>query len=159
MIKLHLRRTAAALLAAAAVVCAMPAVSAQRPRFGAGGDERRGPSLGTPAPLPPEMQRGVGRGRGRGPLEPSFRALRPSERRGARQEPAVARGYDDGYARGLADGRRRDRYDPVGHSDYRSGDPGYSRDYGSRDAYRNNYRAGFRQGYDEGYRDASRGRR
>ena len=42
---------------------------------------------------------------------------------------------------------------------YRRGDAGYSNDYGSRDAYKNNYRAGFRQGYDEGYRDGVKGGR
>lgn len=81
------------------------------------------------------------------------------DRRGPAQEPASARGYADGYRRGLDDGRDRDRYDPVGQRDYRAGDLGYYRDYGSRDGYRNNYRAGFRQGYEHGYRDGARGRR
>jgi len=93
------------------------------------------------------------------PGRSGIRPLRPQDRRGAYQEPAFARGYDDGYMRGVDDSRDRDRYDPVGHRDYRSGEQGYSRDYGSRDAYRNNYRAGFRQGYDEGYREGARGRR
>jgi hypothetical protein len=75
------------------------------------------------------------------------------------QEPAYARGYSDGFARGLSDGRDRDRYDPVASRDYRDGDNGYFGGYGSRDAYRNNYRAGFRQGYEEGYRDGARYRR
>jgi hypothetical protein len=75
------------------------------------------------------------------------------------QEPASARGYADGYKRGLKDGRDRDRYDPVGDGAYKSGEPGYYRDYGPREAYRNNYRSGFRQGYENGYRDGSRGRR
>jgi hypothetical protein len=75
------------------------------------------------------------------------------------QEPAAARGYSDGYEKGLDDGRDRDRYDPVRHGDYRSGDEGYYREYGSRDAYRNNYRAGFRQGYEDGYRDGAARRR
>lgn len=68
------------------------------------------------------------------------------------QEPAFARGYTDGYEQGLRDGRSRARYDPVSGRGYRSGDAGYEKDYGSRDAYKNNYRAGFRQGYDDGYR-------
>lgn len=72
------------------------------------------------------------------------------------QEPAVARGYSDGYDRGLEDGRERARYDPVRHGDYRSADEGYQRQYGSKDAYKNNYRAGFRQGYDDGYRNGTR---
>ena len=83
---------------------------------------------------------------------------RRNERRGY-QEPASARGYADGFQRGLDDGRDRDRYDPVGSRDYRSADQGYYRDYGARDAYRNNYRSGFRQGYEEGYRAGARGRR
>ena len=75
------------------------------------------------------------------------------------QEPASARGYSDGFEKGLDDGRDRDRYDPVRHSDYRKADQGYSKSYGSKDAYRNNYRAGFRQGYEDGYRDGTRYRR
>ena len=86
-------------------------------------------------------------------------AWRPLDRRTTYQEPAFARGFADGYDRGVEDNRDRDRYDPVGHRDYRSADQGYSRDYGSRDAYRNNYRAGFRQGYDEGYRGGDRDRK
>ncbi len=92
------------------------------------------------------------------PPRPS-RQWRLPDRRAPSQEPASARGYSDGYQRGLDDGRDRDRYDPVGHGNYRSGDTGYYRDYGPREAYRNNYRAGFRQGYENGYRDGSRGRR
>ena len=88
-------------------------------------------------------------------------ARRATDDRGRRitrgyQEPAFARGYDDGYARGAADGRGRSRYDPVKDKDYRTGDVGYAATYGSRDAYRNNYRAGFRQGYEDGYRDSTR---
>lgn len=77
---------------------------------------------------------------------------------GGYQEAAAARGYSDGFEAGLNDGRRGNRYDPVASRDYRDGDNGYSRSYGSRDAYRNNYRAGFRQGYEEGYRDGTRRR-
>ncbi len=95
----------------------------------------------------------------RRPGFPNARPVRPQDRRGAYEEPAFARGYSDGFMRGTGDGRNRDRYDPVGHRDYRSGDQGYYRDYGSRDAYKNNYRAGFRQGYDAGYRNSARGRR
>jgi flagellar biosynthesis/type III secretory pathway protein FliH len=74
------------------------------------------------------------------------------------QEPASARGYSDGYAKGQDDGRDHDRYDPVRSSDYRAGDQGYYRDYGSKDTYKNNYRNGFRQGYEDGYRDGNRRR-
>jgi hypothetical protein len=82
----------------------------------------------------------------------------PQQRSGGYQEPAYARGYSDGYRQGTDDGRDRDRYDPVGHRDYRDADQGYYRSYGSRDAYRNNYRAGYREGYEEGYRQRN-GRR
>jgi hypothetical protein len=75
----------------------------------------------------------------------------PGRQRGY-QEPAFARGYSDGWDKGRDDGRDRDRYDPVRHGDYKDGDNGYERDYGSKDAYKNNYRAGFRQGYEDGYR-------
>jgi flagellar biosynthesis/type III secretory pathway protein FliH len=76
------------------------------------------------------------------------------------QETALSRGYNDGYEQGLKDGRDNDRYDPVAKRDYRDGDNGYTRSYGTREAYRNNYRAGFREGYEAGYREASRyGRR
>jgi hypothetical protein len=95
----------------------------------------------------------------RGSTPRGLRQWRRPDRRGPSQEPAAARGYADGYQRGLEDGRDRDRYDPVGHESYRSGDAGYHEGYGSRDAYRTNYRAGFRQGYEDGYRDGSRGRR
>jgi len=75
------------------------------------------------------------------------------------RDPAFARGYSDGWERGADDGRDRDRYDPVRHGDYRDGDDGYTRSYGSRDVYKNNYRAGFRQGYEDGYRSGARYRR
>ena len=75
------------------------------------------------------------------------------------QDPAFARGYSDGWEKGADDRRDRDRYDPLRHGDYRDGDDGWSREYGSRDAYKNNYRAGFRQGYEEGYRNGARYRR
>lgn len=120
----------------------MPAVATAEVRisiFGGEAGQRRG---GPPVFVPPGM----------------LRPRRPAERRGPYQEPASARGYSDGYMRGLEDARNQDRYDPVGRRDYRDGDLGYERRYGSRDAYRNNYRSGFRQGYEDGYREASRGR-
>lgn len=78
---------------------------------------------------------------------------------GGFEDPAVARGRSEGYRRGFEDGRDRDRYDPVRHGDYRDGDQGYFRDYGSRDGYKISYRDGFRRGYDEGYREGSRASR
>jgi len=80
------------------------------------------------------------------------RAADPLRRPGGYQEPAYARGFADGLRQGADDRRDRGRYDPVGHRDYRDGDQGYDRSYGSRDAYRNNYRAGYRLGYEEGFR-------
>jgi hypothetical protein len=100
-----------------------------------------------PEPLPsiPRVEPGSNK-----PRPAPFGPMRQQDRR--YQEPAFSRGYTDGYRRGIDDSRDRDRYDPVGHGDYKRADQGYYRDYGSRDAYRNNYRAGFRQGYEEGYR-------
>jgi hypothetical protein len=72
------------------------------------------------------------------------------------EEPAYARGYADGLAKGRADGGSHERYDPVGSREYRGAEEGYQASYGSRDAYKNNYRAGFRQGYEDGYRDATK---
>lgn len=94
-------------------------------------------------------------GRGREQSSSARQALTRQVPRGY-HESAFTRGYGDGYEHGLADGRRRNRYDPVGSREYRNGDAGYSDSYGSRDAYKNNYRAGFRQGYEDGYRVGTR---
>jgi hypothetical protein len=94
-------------------------------------------------------------GRGRSDRDRS-RALSGKQMPRSYEEPAFARGYAGGYQRGLEDGRRKQRYDPVGSRDYREGDRGYSLSYGSRDAYKTNYRAGCRQGYEDGYRDGTR---
>jgi hypothetical protein len=75
------------------------------------------------------------------------------------QDPAFARGYAEGWDHGADDRHDRDRYDPVRHGDYKSADDGYSRSYGTKDAYKNNFRSGFRQGYDAGYRNGERYRR
>jgi len=69
-------------------------------------------------------------------------------------DPAFDTGFADGYERGLDDARDRDRYDPLDHGRYRSGDHGYNGRYGSRERYKNVYREGFRAGYDQGYREA-----
>jgi hypothetical protein len=65
-------------------------------------------------------------------------------------------GLNDGYQAGLNDARGRRRYDFAGERRYRSGDRGYNRRFGSRDAYRADYRSGFREGYDRGFRDGDR---
>ena len=97
-----------------------------------------------------------GQGRGRSRAE-RFDATPLAGR--VNQEPAFARGYVDGFRHAQEDRRDRRRYDPVGHSDYRDADQGFSRSYGTLEAYRNNYRAGFRAGYDAGYRDDTGKRR
>jgi hypothetical protein len=99
-----------------------------------------------------------GRGRGAGSVRQAGPAPRidrqPLVQRASRpvNEPAFARGYDEGRQRGLQDGRAGERYDPARHRTYRNADDGYSEAYGSKEAYRNNYRAGFREGYEDGYR-------
>lgn len=95
-------------------------------------------------------------GRGRPARENARRAVPGKQAPRSYEEPAFARGYAEGYQRGLEDGRRKERYDPVGSRDYREGDRGYSASYGSRDGYKTNYRAGFRQGYEDGYRAGPR---
>ena len=94
-----------------------------------------------------------GRGRGLGRVA----AVPPSGR--GYEEPAFARGYGDGFRHAQEDRRDGRRYDPVAHRDYRDADQGFSRKYGSLEAYRNNYRAGYRAGYDAGYRDDTGRRR
>jgi hypothetical protein len=135
------RRTFLLAFAAIAALSSAPgprAIAAQR-------DSESRPNLERPA----TARAAAGQHRRSGP------AADPSDRRLPR-EPAAARGYGDGYDKGLNDGRGRDRYDPVRHRDYRRGNGGYDPDYGSMDAYTNNYRAGFRQGYEDGYRDGAR---
>ena len=75
-----------------------------------------------------------------------------------RRDAGVARiafdnGFNDGYDRGLEDGRNRSRFDPTRHREYRNADRGYDGRLGSREEYRIVYRDGFRDGYDRGYRD------
>jgi hypothetical protein len=84
------------------------------------------------------------------------RGYRGGDRRGDLNEPAYARGYADGFDKGREDFRDRDRYDPLRHGDYRDGDNGYDRSYGSKEAYKQYYREGFRAGYEDGYRGGNR---
>jgi len=76
-----------------------------------------------------------------------------NDRYGYGSHPAHAAGLRDGYEKGREDARDRDRYDPVRHGWYRSGDRDYRREYGSREQYRDLYRQAFRQGYERGYRE------
>jgi hypothetical protein len=64
---------------------------------------------------------------------------------------AYDRGFKDGYDEGRKAGRGNDRYEPYREKDYRKGDNGYNRRYGSRDAYERVYRDAFLAGYDRGY--------
>ena len=84
------------------------------------------------------------------------RDQRDIRRGGARYDLAVEQGAEDGYAAGLRDGQRGDRFDPVGERRYRAGDRGYDRRYGPRDLYKDRYRAAFRRAYEQGYRDGRR---
>jgi len=77
-------------------------------------------------------------------------------RASGRFDLAYEAGMNDGYEAGLDDGRANRRFDPVDEGRYRSADRGYERDYGPKDAYRNNYREAFRQGYSRGYDDSRR---
>jgi hypothetical protein len=70
---------------------------------------------------------------------------------------AYDRGYRDGVDEGRKAGRGNDRYDPYREKDYRGGDAGYNRRYGTKDAYQHAYRGGFLAGYDQGYREARGG--
>jgi len=72
------------------------------------------------------------------------------------RSPAADNGYQDGLKEGRKDGRDGNRFDPRRESRYRSGDHGYEREYGSRDAYTRDYRAAFEDGYDRGYREVRR---
>jgi hypothetical protein len=84
-------------------------------------------------------------GRGGGPGNPNLR-----------YDLAFRTGVNDGYERGLDDGRDGRRFDPIAESRYRSGDHGYERRYGSKDLYKARYRDGFVRGYEEGYVDGQR---
>ena len=72
---------------------------------------------------------------------------------GAYSNPATAAGFDDGYEEGLDDARDNDRYDPIRSKDYRDGDNGYDRRFGTKDQWKIAYREGFKLGYEQGYRE------
>ena len=91
-----------------------------------------------PPPWSNGRARGVGRGRAFG------------------RDLASQVGYTDGYDAGLRDGQGRRQFDPISEGRYRSGDHGYERNYGSRDAYKLQYRDAFRSGYEEGFSDVRR---
>jgi hypothetical protein len=78
--------------------------------------------------------------------------------RGGWTDIAYSRGFDEGYRKGVEDGRDRDRRDPRRHGWYRDGDRGYRSEYGPRALYQRSYRSAFEQGYDLGYDDGRRQR-
>src|SRR5689334_19702825 len=65
-------------------------------------------------------------------------------------------GYNEGYVRGVREGekdaRQGDRFEFNDEGDYRNGERGYRREFGSREYYRNDFRRGFEVGYSNGYR-------
>jgi len=70
---------------------------------------------------------------------------------------AYDRGFREGVREGEKDGRSRDPFRYEDEGDYRRGDIGYNRSYGSIEQYRHTFRQGFADGYNEGYRRFSRG--
>lgn len=76
--------------------------------------------------------------------------------RGASLEIARSNGYEDGYRKGLDDGRDRDRPDPYRYREYRNASRGYRHDYGPKSVYQQAFRDGFERGYETGYREAQR---
>ena len=73
-----------------------------------------------------------------------------------RYDPAYQTGLNDGYEAGLDDGRDGRRYDPVSERRFRNADHGYEREYGPREAYKNQYREAFKTGYARGFADGRR---
>jgi hypothetical protein len=65
-------------------------------------------------------------------------------------------GYRDGVRAGERDGRSGRQFSFNRHDEWRDGDDGYRRDYGSRDFYRRSFRTGFESGYAEAYNRNSR---
>jgi len=78
-------------------------------------------------------------GNGRGPAPAVYR------------DAAQARGFSDGFKKGVDDRRDNRRFEPQRHKDYREADQGYNGSYGSKDRYRTVYREGFRAGYEDGF--------
>ena len=68
------------------------------------------------------------------------------------RQTALNAGYNAGIKAGRDD-RRRGRYDPYSHSEYRNA----SKDYNSREGDRGTYAQYFRQAFETGYRDGYQG--
>jgi hypothetical protein len=79
----------------------------------------------------------------------------PAVAQPARQAIARSPGFDQGYTRGVdagaEDRRRGEPFNFIDERDYRSGDDGYRREYGRRDAYADDFRRGYQAGYRQGY--------
>ena len=71
----------------------------------------------------------------------------------------MAAGFNDGFEQGIDDARDGDRFDPIRAKDYREGDNGYDKRYGTKAQWQIAYRDGFRAGYERGYREAQAYRR
>ncbi len=123
-------------------------IAGYRDGYNSGGG--RGPSGGYSRPAPSRNGPSYG---GNGP---SDGGRYPG--RGAATEIAVSNGFEEGYRKGLDDGRDRDRRDVTRHSRYRNADHGYRREYGPKGLYQQAYRAAFERGYNEGYQDGRRNR-
>src|SRR5688572_29769139 len=71
------------------------------------------------------------------------------------RDPGHARGFSDGYAKGVEDRRDNHRFEPGRFREVKKGTaPGYEDEFGSRERYTFSYRDGFRQGYEDGFRGA-----
>ncbi len=67
------------------------------------------------------------------------------------RQTALNAGYNEGVRAGRDD-RRRGRYDPYGHGEYRNGMKDYNSQFGDRAAYQQYFREAFINGYADGYR-------
>jgi len=75
--------------------------------------------------------------------------------RGNYRDPGQARGFSDGYKKGVDDRQDNHRFEPGRFNELRKGTaPGYDDDFGSRERYTASYRDGFRLGYEDGFRGA-----
>ncbi|MBI2682234.1 MAG: hypothetical protein HYX26_03305 [Acidobacteriales bacterium] len=60
-------------------------------------------------------------------------------------------GYRDGYQGGVNDRNRRDRFNYRDNRDWKRGDNGYDRSFGSKGQYKQFYRDAYAQGYEDGF--------
>ena len=73
-------------------------------------------------------------------------------------QPAYREGYERGARAGDEDLRRGQAFNFTDEGDYRDGDSGYRREYGSREWYRNEFRRGYQDGYRVAYNQSRDGR-